>query len=342
MNKKAEPEISLKSTKEQILTAYKNAMALVESKPLDLVAERQKETAASTVTKATQNNPSNIITDLATVKNNLIKHVDNLSTHMVNESNHLEEIRQAINIEQTHLNDLYNINESAKTLSALILAQQHQKEVFEKEMEEEKAAFEQEMNEKRNTWKNQQETTIAEYKELKENLEKARKREEEEYKYNLELTRKKEMDVYANQKSILEKELTLAKQEWAERETALKAKEMEFNDLKKKVDGFSLELVKTKEEAEKTLKLKLETDFKFVTELRNKEIEGDRKLNEHKITVLEKKIAEQDQLIEQLTSKADATIKQIQQIACRALDTSAQRYNYPSYQSEDKTAKTEK
>lgn len=68
---------------------------------------------------------------------------------MVNESNRLEEIRQAINIEQTHLNDLYSINESAKTLSALILAQQHQKEVFEKEMEEGKAAFEQEMNVKR-------------------------------------------------------------------------------------------------------------------------------------------------------------------------------------------------
>lgn len=337
-NKKNTSEISLKNTKEQILAAYQNAMSQVEAKPFDLVLEKQKESALTIVNKATQSNPDNIVSELSMLKGNLMKKVDSLSECMMSESKKLEELRQAINIEKSHLNELYEINETAKTLAALILAQQQQKENFVHEMQEEKSSFEREMTEKKASWKQQQEILTTEYKELKENLEKSRKREEEEYKYNLALSRKKEADAYAAEKAVWEKELVDAKQALHEREESIRAKEVEFNELKQKVDNFPLELKKIQEDTEKATKLRLEANFKFASELRDKEIEGENRLNAHKIETLNKKITEQAQLIEQLTKKADDSVKQTQQIACRALDTSGQRFSHPYFQ-DDKSSK---
>ena len=62
------------------------------------------------------------------------------------------------------------------------------------------------------------------------------------------------------------------------------------------------------------------------------------KLNEQKISYLEAKIREQDQLIKTLTQKADAATEQVQSIANRALDTSVQRFAYPLNSEEKQTS----
>jgi len=61
-------------------------------------------------------------------------------------------------------------------------------------------------------------------------------------------------------------------------------------------------------------------------------------LNEQKISYLEAKIREQDQLIKTLTQKADAATEQVQSIANRALDTSVQRFAYPLNSEEKQTS----
>lgn len=339
MNKKSTQEISLKNTKEQILSAYQEALLKLEAKQVsEPLSEKRKAQETETVSKASQHKAETIVADLAGLKINLIKQVDTLSESLVAEFNKLSEMRSAIMIEQKHLQELYGINETAKTLSALILSQQEQKEQFAQEMLDEKNAFEEDITAKKANWKQQEESLNAAYKELKEQTEKARKREEEEYKYNVELKRRKELDVYAEQKSALAKELEKLRQEWNDREAALKAKEQEFTELHQKVENFPIELAKTKEHAENTLSAQLETQHQYANNLLAKEIEGERKLSEQKIIALEKKIKEQDQLVAQLTQKADAATNQIQAIACRALDTSAQRFNIPAYQ-EDKPAR---
>jgi hypothetical protein len=329
-------DVSLRSTKEQIFTAYQTAMAELDRRADEPSIIKQNEKKAVLLDKAKQNDASSIVNTLANLKVELIKQVDSLSEQLLNEFTKLKETQEAVAIEQAHLKELYDINETAKTLSALILAQQEENDSFEQKMAEETEKFDQEMAQKTAAWKQQQDALTTNYKELKEQLEKMHKREEDDYKYNLELKRKKEMDEYLAKKNMLEKELITMKQELNEREKLIKSQEAEFAMLQQKVAGFAKELTNVREETAKNLREQLETQYKYAKTLRDKEVEGELKLNEQKITALEIKIKEQEQRILQLTQKADMGVEQIQAIACRALDTSAQRFNIASYQTDEK------
>ena len=145
---------------------------------------------------------------------------------------------------------------------------------------------------------------------------KQHQREEEEYKYNLDTQRKKETDSYNTKKAQLEKELT-------EREAVISEKEILLKELQKKVDSFPAELDKTVKLAEKNITDRLESKYKYENQLASKEIEGERKLKEQIISSLEAKIKEQDTLIKQLTNKNDDAIRQVKDIAVKALEGTA-------------------
>ncbi len=65
--------------------------------------------------------------------------------------------------------------------------------------------------------------------------------------------------------------------------------------------------------------------------LKEKEIEGEKKLYLQKIASLEAKVKEQDAFITQLTQKANEATQQVQSIACKALEASSQRLPYSAY-----------
>ena len=60
------------------------------------------------------------MTDLSNLKSKTIKQIDGLSEQLLSEFQKLANLRQAITIEQKHLEELYQINETANTLSALL------------------------------------------------------------------------------------------------------------------------------------------------------------------------------------------------------------------------------
>jgi hypothetical protein len=341
INSVGDEEISMKSTKEQILNAYQAAMTELEDRQVDEPSvTKQNEKKIALVNKAKQTNADSIVNVLANLKLDIIKQIDGLSEQLISEFTKLTEIQEAVAIEQNHLKELYDINETTKTLSALILAQQEKKDSFEQHIEEETERFEQEMEQKKEQWKQQQEALTAEYKEIKEQLEKNRKREEEDYKYNLDLKRKKEADEYMLKKTALEKELIDMRGDLDKRAEVIKNQEVEFVSMQQKIVGFAKEIAEVREETAKNISNQLETQHNHTIALRDKEVEGECKLSEQKIVALESKIKEQEQLVLQLTQKADTVVTQIQAIACRALDTSAQRYNMPGYQSDEKLTKS--
>lgn len=137
-------------------------------------------------------------------------------------------MRQAITIEQKHLEELYQINETANTLSALLQTQSEQKQQFRLDMELSRQNFEQEMATQKLQWQEQKSKLEQEYKERKELLEKIRKREEEEYGYALELKQRKEMDEYNDKKFSMEKELSDLKDNLSKREAGLLEKEKDY------------------------------------------------------------------------------------------------------------------
>ena len=156
--------------------------------------------------------------------------------------------------------------------------------------------------------------------------------------YNLEMTRRKESDDYNQRKVQLEKALEEQKTLLDQREARLSEQDALLNDLTLKVEGFSDVVKQAVAEAEQSLRNQLEKEHQYVLELQSKENVASQKLSEQKISYLETKIKEQDLLIRMLTQKADAATEQVQSIANRALDTSAQRFTYPLSSEEKQTA----
>lgn len=133
--------------------------------------------------------------------------MESLEENLTSEFRKLNELPQAIEIENTHFQELYNIKESAHTLSVLILAQQEQKHIFENDIEKQRLAFDWEMNFKKEAFAQQKAIMEQKNAEYKSHIAKTRIREEKEYNYILELSRWKDKDDYQTKKAILEKEM---------------------------------------------------------------------------------------------------------------------------------------
>ena len=92
--------------------------------------------------------------------------------------------------------------------------------------------------------------------------------------------------------------------------------------------------------AEQRVTVELVAQHKFDLELRNSKVAGECKLHEQKIESLAAKVVEQETMIKMLTKKADESAAQVQFIACRALDTSAQRFVFGDKKDAERTKET--
>ena len=296
MSKQSLPEVSAKSTKEQILAAYHEALDRMATQAVTLPEEQKKsQETQQRVAKVADVSKEGLLSELATLKLKTIKQIDLLSEDLLKEFQQLTELQQAIGLEQQHLEDLYKIKETAHTLAALLKTHHEQSEQLKHDLEEQKVNHDKTLTELKTQWKEQNEQLTKEYSEHKERFSLQRKREEEEYTYSLEITRRQESDHYAQKKSALEQQLTFMKEDLEAREKILAQQETEFNALKAQVIAFPEQIRKAVEEAEDTLRKKLEEQFTHQVQLQAAQQESVVKINEHRIHSLEVKIKEQEQ-----------------------------------------------
>jgi hypothetical protein len=344
MKKTESAEISQKSTKEQILSAYHEVLEKLNERQPQIPQEaKKKEEERSTVVKAASLSSDGIISSLSGIKLKAIKQLDTLSEELLEEFEKLSGLREAISLEQKHLEELYQIKETANTLAALLQAHSEQKEKLQRERDQEKEGFELFMADQRSRWKEENASLEREFKEKQEKQERDRAREEEEYVYAQELKRRKEMDDYDAKKAALEKELMEMQEGLQKRESALSEKEKLLSDLQARVEQFPEELRKAVEEAEERLRTQILQEHGFESQIQKKEQEGLVKLHGLQVTSLQGKIKEQEALIKELSQKADQAAENVQLIACRALDASSQRFMpvLPAV-SDDRTATSQK
>lgn len=127
IKKKDVAEVSAKSTKDQILSAYHEMVERLQENQIQSPLEEKKKTDEKEIlTKSSGASLEGIISHLASLKVTLTKQIDTLSENLVKEFDKLTELKQAIAIEQHHLQELYEIKETAHTLSALILMQKQE------------------------------------------------------------------------------------------------------------------------------------------------------------------------------------------------------------------------
>lgn len=337
-----EIEVSLKNTKNEILSAYEDLLKKVQEKKTDepkKVQEQQKQDAI--VKNSAALSHEGIVKEVTNLKVSLSSTLDKLGESFVCEFRKFEELQQAIRIEKQQLEELYQLSACTDSLSAMLLAQKERKEQFEQEMasrkaeletkiEAEKERFEAEVAAQRSQWKKEQELHTAQAKEAQEEKKKVQVREEEEYQYNLKITRKKESDQYEEQKQKLEKELADKKaafeREFAERETTIKEAEAELKELRAKNAAFPGELDKAVNAATLSVTEKLTAQFSFEKELKQKETEGELKLKDQIIETLSAKIKDMELTVKELSQKAVTAETSVKEIAIRAIESSSKPY----------------
>ena len=313
--KNMDPEISPKSTKQEILEAYNDMLQKIQLQQ-NPQQKREKEEKESVVIKASSNSKDGLFKKITDLKIQINQTLEEVGDSFQSEFRQLSEIREAIAVEKKNLEDIYQLHANADSLAAMLMTQQ-----------EKRKAFEEEMIVQKEEWDLEKTEMERQVKEQKETLTRERKREEEEYKYTLTLKRKKDQDIYEEQKLLLNKELdelrTSSEKEFKERELSLTSRETELAELRKKVEQFPVDLTASVKNAEKTISEKLTQQFEIEKKLFLKETETELKLKDQTIQTLEAKVKELELYIKQLTTKAETAEKTVKDIAIKAIESAS-------------------
>lgn len=331
----AKETVTKTSTKNEIFDAYETLIKKVGDldnlKPQEI---REKEEKQAIVKKVSDMTPDTIVRGIADLKLKVATAFDQVEDSLLAEQKKLSEIREAIEVQKTTIDELYQVKITADSLAAMLLAHREKKVQLEAESRELKLALDQkreefdtDMAQKKADWDKEKTRIQAELKEEKERVRKEHQREEDEFNYTLQLKRRKEQDEYVEKRKKAELEFTTKTAETEknlhDREEAISFREQEFGTLNAKVAKFEEELVKAVKEAEKNATEKLKTQFGFEKELLLKEHEGLIKLRDQAIQTLESRIKEQDGYVKQLTQKTELADKSVKDIAIKAIESAS-------------------
>jgi hypothetical protein len=321
--------VAVKDSKQQLLQAFQQILTerkKLESKIATKQEEAEKAKNQELLAAAATYTVDSIIKGLADLQLEFGSIVNTLAEKLAKENSKLDELNRAIEIATQSLQELQQIRVVADTLD--ILTQEHQEKLktLEQDITSKQEILEKEITTRRKEWQKEQ----AEYEEVlqayNELLAKQRASEVEEYQYKLETTRKLTTDAYEARKRQLEREIQETTQQkdknWAEREKVLTANQPLFKEYQQKVAAFPQELEeavkKAREEAikETSQKAKIEAD------LFEKDWEASKQNYELKIKSLEENIQKQTEQIEGISAQLQAALKQAQDLAMRAFDSS--------------------
>ncbi len=255
-----------------------------------------------------------------------------LSTTMLIEASRLKEISTQVETDSQRLTLLYSVIIEEDTLSKSIkqyaeTAQQYE-ETLKRQREDSEKAWLGNMQ----GWQKEREETTQRWQEQEIAYKKSQQREETEYRYGLTWQRHRSEEESAQQKKQQAqglKELQEQRQQaWNEREKALAEREKLFEEAKAKVEKFpkdlELAIKKAKEEGAGIAR----HQAKLKADLSAREITGEEEVYRLKIQALEQEVAKQTVYIDKLTLQLEAALKQVQELAVKAIEGSSSHSSY--------------
>ncbi|MBF2019830.1 MAG: hypothetical protein IGR93_06925 [Hydrococcus sp. C42_A2020_068] len=341
-------KVTSKSTKAELIEAFeelKKEKTTLESQLKKIERERKTESQESSIaykdkeekqkvmSSITQNNINQIIQNLEKLQVGFGSAVSHLSEQLIAEASFLEELQTEVAEELQKLEELHEIESVEEdTLDTLVASYEESAKAFEEEISQQRETLEQQIIALKKAWQKEQETYARQLKERNEFYQKARQRDEEEYWYNLELERDLSEEEYQQQKKNLYKELDEARQaqekQWKQREESIFEKEKQYAEAKQKVEAFEQELKKKIEQAQGEGKGIGNYQAKVRADLRAKEIEGEKRNYELRIGALEQTIQNQQARIQNLSQQLDAALKQVQDLAVKAIEGASNRNSF--------------
>jgi hypothetical protein len=342
------PKIKASNTKKEMLEAF-NLLKQKFQEKSETEMKPEKEKRARKEQEIVQ------IADIV-ASDSVVKRVNDLKVEigtslsditgkLEEETERYNKIKEAIDIKNKELQELFEIDNSAFTLAALLESQKQKKLEFESEIEQRKKLIEDEINLTKAQWEKEKKEYLDQLEEQKKENEKIRKRQKEEYEYNFnreqeqkksklkdeieQLTKNLEKKKEDFEKKVLEKE-----DELLQRDLAISEREKIVGDLHKRVDAFPKELETKVNQAVKEATDALKADAKKNEELIVKGFEGEKNVLMTKIESLEKVVDVQKKQIETLSKQLENAYSKVQDIAVKAV-AGSQNYNITGPYSKD-------
>ena len=308
-------EITMKSTKAEIMEAYKAAVEKLDSKSA-MIDDPAKEAAAKLKTEVIKSAD-------ATAKEDIF------NPEIIKKYNDLTE---AIEIKQLELDELYGIETKANAMAAMINAYKEKNEELKEAQAAKEAEIEAELGEKKDTLKveiealKQQKQEIidsinAEAKARENEIKLSRSREEDEYTYNLKRSRKAENDKWEDEKAAREKILELRETAALEKETELNAKADHVKELEAKVEEIPTLIAAATEEGIKKGKADADKSNAFEVRALKKDAEYQKQLLEDKNERLAEDLANARAEKVELQQKLDDAYAQMRELAAKTVES---------------------
>ena len=318
-----------KSLETQVKNAQKQAAAPILTPTATVVKEEPKATMRAT---PTQDKVNYTIASLDGLQLGFGSAVSELSEKLTIEAAKLAEIRSEVATEITDLQTLHHLEVSEDTFESLIDSYETSSKAFSEELAAREEAYQQEVQTQTKTWHQEQEQHGITTTERIELDRKTIHREVQEYKYNLDLQRKLDREQSEQQQADLARELAETKETqekvWTEREQVLADREKQFHEAKDKVAGFVQDQEKAIDKAKGEGKGIASYQAKVESDLYAKDIEGQKRSYEGSIESLADTISNQDERLNSLSKQLEAALKQVQDLAVKAIEGSANANSY--------------
>ena len=302
------------------------------------VAERQEAEAKpeerrvakdvrEAVTVADALSSEDSVRSIGETKATIARTLAQLADRLEEEIGKYSQIRHAIAAKDAELQEIYEIERSASTLLAIMETQQRQQEEMDHKFQTEKEQLESEIAATRAEWEKERKDREQEIKERDVAEQKRRGREAEEYKYNSAREQQLAQDRLSDSLAKGEKELserkTQLEHDWGEREKAIASREAEITQLRTREAGFAAELRNASDQAVADATARLEQQHRAADELVRRQLEGEKNVMAAKIAALERTVQDQAEQLIRLGQQAEKAYAQVQEIAVRAIEGSA-------------------
>ena len=333
--------VGVTSTKKELLTAYKELQKQLqerretEAKPEEKIKEKKDKEA---VQVAEELSTEGVGREVGNLKSEVSKILGELSDKIDEEIGKFRQVKKAVEVKEQELAEIYEIEKAASTLSALLEAQKQKREQFDADMAQRKEELEAEIESAREEWEAEQETHEAENKERDAAEKKARDREAEEYKYRLARDKQLAKEEFEYDKAKMERDFQLQKEEKEKdltaREKAVAEREAELQQLSEKVGAFPKELDAAVARAVKETTARLTQEAETREELLKKDAEAESKVLASRIESLQETVKAQAAQIAKLSAQIEKSYGQVQDIAVKAIEGSANAKTIAALQSQ--------
>ena len=344
-------KINYKSTKAQIMEAYDELMQ--EKSALEKQVKQQAKKSPVNPIVAQENKPDNTsnkkmmkpqseisdnnitltIENLEKLQNNFGSAVSHLSEQLITEADLLAELNKFSTEELAELAELHEIETiENETLSSLVEEYQNTAKNNEEEFNKQQENLSKEIEELQKNWHKEKLNHSRESRDRDQEYLTSKKRDEEQYIYNLELERQLNKEEYEAEKQNLYQELKEAKEDqekqWKQKEDSILEREKEQEEAKAKVKKLEEELEQKIKQGKEEGKGIGSYQAKIKSDLRIKEIDGEKQNYELRIAALEETIKNQEIRRQSLSQQLEASLKQVQDLAVKAIEGTSNRNSF--------------